>query len=352
MSQHLFFANACPKCGKQLLYGAGKKELTCKGCGYKRILQNDSDQILERKLTAGVSFDGFARGMGDQVSACACETCKATLAVHDNHKLQRCPICAASPLKPIEVPTDALEPKELLPFTLPRHRARSILRKYLRKRRWWLLPPAIFQMLRDDRLQQLYIPAYLLEAYVRASWKAKAGYRIPVAGKGQIEEREVWEPVSGYWENLFENQFQFVSPKVDSKLFALINDYSFGELVNYDPRYLDAFPAEIATKDPKASLGEFEKSLDELIKATATQKIKGEKVNELKVISDKEALTFRHVLLPVWMSSFSYFGKTYQFLINGRSGKIAGDKPLSPYRIGLLLALIIATLVALVLWRR
>ncbi len=352
MGQHIFFPKLCPQCGDQLLFGKGKKELSCKKCGYARALQKDSDQVVEKALAAGAPFDKFTRGMGQGMQALACGKCKAQLAIPYGDQLALCPSCAHDELASVEMSAVSLEPKDLLPFLIPRSRATGILRKHLRKSRPWMLPKALFSVLREDRLLAMYIPAHVLDAYARVSWKAKAAYRIPVAGKAQIEEREVWEPVVGYWENFFEDQFFLTSSLVDSKAFALINDYALRDLVGYDPRYLGSFPAEICTKDPLASLKEMEKSIDEQIKAAATSRIKGEKIDELKILAEKDAISFRQILLPVWKASFTYHGRSFVYLINGRTGKVTGDKPLSVKRIialglGILLAMVLLVLASL-----
>ncbi len=35
-------------------------------------------------------------------------------------------------------------------------------------------------------------------------------------------------------------------------------------------------------------------------------------------------VTFKHVLLPVWLAAYKYRGKTYRFVVNGRTGTRAG----------------------------
>ena len=44
---------------------------------------------------------------------------------------------------------------------------------------------------------------------------------------------------------------------------------------------------------------------------------------------------FKHILLPVWLSSYRYRGKVFRFMVNGESGRVAGEAPLSPLKIAL-----------------
>lgn len=61
-------------------------------------------------------------------------------------------------------------------------------------------------------------------------------------------------------------------------------------------------------------------------------------------------LTFKHVLLPVWLAAFRYHGKSYRFVVNGRTGAVEGERPYSTAKIafaaiaGLALAALLAWL--------
>lgn len=350
MSQHIFFPIPCPSCGSQLTYGGGKKELSCRKCKYKQGLQRNSDQVLERRLDKSVDFSKFSTGnIGEGGKALACGSCKTVLGTYGENALSICPICNGTELEPAEFPAGTFEPKNVLPFTLPAHRASNILKRHLRKRRPWMNPPALFKAYTEERLRPLYIPVYLVDAYVRASWKAKAGFRIPVNNKGSITEKEVWEPATGYLEHLYENELLLCSSKVNAGLFFQVNDFNLRDLVDFSPRYLEPFPAEITDKAGGDAIKSAEKSIDGDLVRKAISRIKGEKSKDLKILAEKRPLTFKHILLPVWVSSFSYGGKTYQYLINGRSGKVAGIKPLSVVRV-IILACVILLALVLIVW--
>ena len=38
-------------------------------------------------------------------------------------------------------------------------------------------------------------------------------------------------------------------------------------------------------------------------------------------------LTFKHVLLPVWLAAYRYRGRAYRFVVNGRTGAVDGERP-------------------------
>ena len=51
----------------------------------------------------------------------------------------------------------------------------------------------------------------------------------------------------------------------------------------------------------------------------------------------------------MWISSFTYKGKIYQFMVNGQSGKVGGKSPVSPWRV-LVAVLIVLLIIALIMW--
>jgi len=59
-------------------------------------------------------------------------------------------------------------------------------------------------------------------------------------------------------------------------------------------------------------------------------------------------ITFKHCLLPVWVANYRYNEKLFQILINGRTGRVSGERPYSWWKIGALV-LVILTVIALIL---
>ena len=56
--------------------------------------------------------------------------------------------------------------------------------------------------------------------------------------------------------------------------------------------------------------------------------------------------TFKHVLLPIWISSYRYGDGTYRFLVNARTGEVQGERPWSWIKIALgAIAVVVAIVV-------
>ena len=62
------------------------------------------------------------------------------------------------------------------------------------------------------------------------------------------------------------------------------------------------------------------------------------------VDTDIRDVTFKHILLPVWLAAYKYRGQTYRFVVNGRTGRVQGERPWSAIKIAIavVLGLIVA----------
>ena len=54
-------------------------------------------------------------------------------------------------------------------------------------------------------------------------------------------------------------------------------------------------------------------------------------------------------LLPIYILSYRYKDQVYRFLLNGQTGKLAGDKPVSGQRIAIAVGLVLALILVLVI---
>ena len=72
-------------------------------------------------------------------------------------------------------------------------------------------------------------------------------------------------------------------------------------------------------------------------------------VRNLKVETVFSGLTYKYLLLPVWISSYKYKDKVYQFMVNGQTGKVSGKTPISIPKVIITIAGIIL-IIALFVW--
>ena len=85
-----------------------------------------------------------------------------------------------------------------------------------------------------------------------------------------------------------------------------------------------------------------------LVGEGAVEQVPGDTQRNLSTEQEYAAQTFKHVLAPLWLLTYVYRGKPYQVLVNGSTGKIAGEHPWSWVKIFFAtLAVLIAAIIVI-----
>ena len=87
--------------------------------------------------------------------------------------------------------------------------------------------------------------------------------------------------------------------------------------------------------------------IDNRIEDAIERQVGGDDFRLKSKFVDYSNIKFKHILLPIWISSYSFRSKTYSYIVNGESGKVSGRYPKSPWKIGGLIVLAIAIGVAI-----
>jgi len=93
--------------------------------------------------------------------------------------------------------------------------------------------------------------------------------------------------------------------------------------------------------------------MDTKVQALCAQQVPGDTFRNLVVRSDYSGQTFKHILAPVWLLSYTYGARAFQCALNGVTGAVRGEYPKSPWKVALLvLAVLIVVVIALSLGGR
>ncbi|MDD5018591.1 MAG: hypothetical protein PHO15_10905, partial [Eubacteriales bacterium] len=70
-------------------------------------------------------------------------------------------------------------------------------------------------------------------------------------------------------------------------------------------------------------------------------------VGTVNVCTNYTDIKYKHMLLPVWISSYQFRGKVYNFFVNGQTGEVQGSSPKSALKISIIAVIIAAVIAAL-----
>ncbi len=119
--------------------------------------------------------------------------------------------------------------------------------------------------------------------------------------------------------------------------------------VSYKKEFLAGFITEIYQRDFRESIEDAKEKMNEVIEDTINVDIGGDDQKINSQSTQFNNIKFKHLLLPVWISAFKFNNKVYQFVINGRTGKVIGQYPKDKAKIIMLVIAIIAVIAALIM---
>jgi len=156
-----------------------------------------------------------------------------------------------------------------------------------------------------------------------------------------------WYNTSGTVEVDFDDVIVAASNTLPVHISSRLTNWDKENLVAYRKEFLAGFITEIYSINFVDAF-EFAKNImdDEIISEIRSD-IGGDEQKINSHSTNYEDIKFKHLLLPIWISSFKYKEKQYQYVINGRSGEVYGEYPKSIVKITALVLTIIAVLVIL-----
>jgi hypothetical protein len=222
-----------------------------------------------------------------------------------------------------------IRPEGVLPFKVADTKVREDIRAWYGSH--WFAPNKLGTKALTDTLHGIYLPYWTFDAQVHADWDAEAGYYYTVQdSQGRSEQRVRWESASGLVDNFFDDLLVPASRGVHPKLLEGVSPFPTTDaLLPYDAGYLTGWVVEQYQIDLNAAATASHHRMEESMESLCSQQVPGDTQRNLQVTTQYSGQTFKHVLLPVWLVTYTYGAKSYQVAVNGVTGKIDGEYPIS-----------------------
>ncbi len=342
--------HACPACGADAEWNPQRRALVCPYCGTVAPgeLSADGTLIKEHDLvTALRALPDDKRGWGNERVAVQCQSCKAISLFDPTRVAQRCEFCGSPSIVPYTATRSAIHPESVLPFQLPESKVREAMRKWYGSR--WFAPNRLKNAALTDTLKGLYIPYWTFDAQVAAEWTAEAGYyyyvNVQRNGRTEQEQRIRWEPAAGSLSHFFDDELVPATKGVDMSLLRQVEPFPTQQLAPYDTGYVSGWVVEQYQIDLVAAADRARQQMEIKVRQMCSQQVPGDTQRNLQVQADYSAQTFKHILVPIWLLVYTYGARSYQVVINGFTGKIAGKHPWSWIKIFFAVVLAIFALI-------
>ncbi len=333
----------CDNCGADFRFDPEAGKLICDHCG-------NAEEIAEVGPWKGaISELDFRQAIQQQLPeqeieetrVLSCPNCAAQVEFDAATHAAECPFCAT----PVVTDTGThrhIKPKALLPFALDEGAARQAMNTWLG--RLWFSPNGLQEYARKGRkMQGIYVPYWTFDADTKSSYSGERGTvyyetrSVMRDGKrvNQRVQKIRWRGVTGRVARWFDDVLVLASRSLPKRFTDALEPWDLSRLEPYSPEFLAGFRAEGYTVELEDGFDEARAHMDSVIARDVKFDIGGDRQRIHDVQTQISDVTFKHVLLPVWLATYKYRGETYRFVVNGRTGRVQGERPYSAIKIAI-----------------
>jgi len=345
----------CSGCGALLRYSAGTRKLVCMYCGAETNIMDRTDRIEEIDFERFVS-EQLAKEEKIEVATVQCTACGATVTFQPDVTADHCPYCSANIVVKSGSTSTLLKPRFLIPFDVDKKKALGLFQGWLTSR--WFAPANLKKRAASGQLDGVYIPYWTYDAEAHTRYSGERGthyyttesYATQENGRTVRRTRQVrhtrWASASGAVDNAFNDILVPANTSLPEKYIYALEPWRLQDLLPFNEQYLSGFRAQSYQVDLKEGLVIAKQRMQPTIDTTIRRDIGGDEQRIHAKNSAYSGVTFKHILLPIWISSYRYGAKVYRFLVNGQSGEIQGERPYSAVKITLCVLGLLAAVAA------
>lgn len=350
--------NQCSSCGGNTVYDPASKGMKCPFCGTEEEIEASLDNAIEHDYLS--ALDHADHVWNEEKRVFKCDNCGAETVLDKNKVADFCSFCGSSHISVTE--HDAgIKPALVLPFQIAKEEAIDKFKKWILKRHF--APNRLKKEYELEKLSGAYIPYWTFDSDTRSVYTVKIGTYYYVTetrtvykdGKPvQVTERVRkirWRTQNGRYHKFHDDVLVKASRNVASGLIDQVEPFHLKELTDYKTEYLSGFLAERYSIPLKEGWSEARSIIDSRIRSGILRREIGDEVRIVRVNTEYNDITFKHILLPLWISSFTFNNKVYRFLVNGQTGKVSGKAPISFWKVAFVTLLTILAVGAVILFQ-
>jgi len=344
----------CPQCGATTAFSAEDKGLMCTHCGYYEApqkgvvgkaaaeLEFTSDALKPEADTETESREAPLEEADRKEMAC--QSCGAVTSIPKDSLAHTCPFCGSNKVTQRQEPLDLLQPRFLIPFKILASKCSEIARSWLGSS--WMTPANLRNLADVTSFSGIYLPFWTFDAGTNAKWKAEVGHtkKERYYDDGEWKERTVikWRWESGNVRLNIDDLLVPGTTRLSRLILSKIKNFDLHELAPYEPKYLAGLQAQAydIPLEQAWEIGRME--MRERTRQACLGQASTSQVRNFSMILDFSDESWRYVLLPVYLTNYIYDKQSYQVMINGQNGEIAGQRPADWNKIWLVIAALLA----------
>lgn len=337
----------CPCCGGTMDFDPMTGGLYCPYCDHREEIAH---QVTEPEKASEISLEDAENiencNWGIATKMVICKSCGAE-SVYDMQEISAvCPYCGSNQV--MEAGDEhTMAPGGVVPFAIDAKTASSRFMAWLKSK--FFAPKAAKNSVQPDKFKGMYLPYWTFDSDTYSTYTAEYGKDRYVKNRDGSEKTVTdWFRTSGTYSQFINDELVCGTTQHDPGLLGGVAPYNTEDNKAYKPEYVAGFGAErytVGVKEAWEKAKQFIKSkLNNAIASVIRSEHNADHVRNLNVNTTFTNVTFKYLLLPVWVSSFKYKDKVYKFMVNGQTGRVSGTAPVSVPKVILTILVIIAVI--------
>ncbi len=337
----------CPNCSGKMVFDPDSQMLKCEYCGfYKRVEKNKN--VVERDIEHG--FEQAEKWDKNEQATYSCENCGATVIVSASEQAVICPYCGTSHVIK-KGSFDGLRPNAVIPFMVSASQAAAQAKKWAKKKIF--APKSFKKSLTVENLHGVYEPSFTFDSQTESVYRGRVGDRhTRTVGSGKNRRTEtyiVYRNVSGDYSRFFDDVIIAANDNLDQKTLDKLSPYKAKDACVYESKYLSGYVADGYKRELKTCWNDAKDSMTRSIRSDIESSLHCDVVDYLNVSTRYDNVTFKYMLIPVYIMNFLFKKKKYRVWMNGSTAKVTGKTPVSPIRV-IIASVLGLALSALLVW--
>src|SRR5690606_22243883 len=318
----------CGGCGASVQYAPGTAVLRCPYCGFEQQVAAPTRQVQEH------SYDAFLAKPRVQSLAPNQFTCPGCGARTESDAISKdCQFCGTALVAGST--GDEIAPEAVVPFALDKSAARDALQTWTKSR--WFAPNRLKKVTEAESMKSTYLPHWTFDASTYSRYTGQRGeyyYETETyVENGETKTRRVrktrWYSASGSVSRWFDDVLVPATEHVPAARLEALAPWPLERAVAFTPAYVAGHHSLRYDAGPETGLEQAKAKMAEVIEDDCRRDIGGDEQRVHHVDTRYADVTFKLVMLPVWVGAYLYGGKPYQVLINGVDGVVQGERPYS-----------------------
>jgi hypothetical protein len=214
----------------------------------------------------------------------------------------------------------SLAPRQVVPFRLDRNEAESAMREWLGRGFW--RPGNLASQAAIVEMTPVYVPYWVFRAKTHSYWTADTA-NTPSGARGD------WCPLSGEHREEYSGLLIGASGVLTARETASVEPFDLGQGLPPEQVDLDNVTVERFSLQRKYARPIARQSIEARVQQDVDRRYVPGKARNIHANVRVESMSSEPVLLPVWIMAYRFRDKLYRFLVNGQTGKAAGQSPTS-----------------------